>query len=274
MRLKVSLFLFIAALCAGTAASGQSNPKQPVTIDDFVAHRYFQPVFPIWRPDGMAFAYVEKGAVRLYDIQSRESRVWFETAALKKAAKKPPAAARKLHNWQDRNVAPETYEWFPNGKDLLACVNGALFIVHPSGKFERLSKNIVHAGEAKLSPDGKLVLYRVKSNLYVLDLAAKKTRQLTSDGTATLLNGELDWVYPEELDLPTAMWWSPDSKKIAYLQFNIGGEFEYPHADLLGKRAISEPERYPQAGTPNAKVRLGVASAEGGATKWIKAGDS
>ncbi|MGH9585067.1 MAG: S9 family peptidase, partial [Bryobacteraceae bacterium] len=272
MRLNVSLFFFVAALCAGTAVSEQSNHKQPVTIDDLVARHYFRPIAPIWRPDGMAFAYVEKGAVRLYDIRSRKSRVWFETATLQKAAKKP--AERKPYDWQDRNVAPETYEWFPNGKDLLAFVKGELFVVHAGGQFERLTKTAINAEEAKLSPDGKQVLYRAKSNLYVLNLAAKTTRRLTRDGTATLLNGKLDWVYPEELDISTAMWWSPDSKRIAYLQFNVSDEFVYPHADLLGKRAVSEPERYPQAGTPNALVKLGVVSAGGGETKWMKAGDS
>lgn len=209
--------------------------------------------------------------MRLYDVSSRTSRVWFQTDALRKAAKEP--AKPKRHNWQDRNVAPKAYQWFPNNKDLLACVHDALFVVHPDGKFKRL-KAVPRASEAKLSPDGKLVLYRTKSNLYVFDLATKKTWQLTSDGSATLLNGRLDWVYPEELDLSTAMWWSPDSKQIAYLQFNVSDEFEYPHADLLGRRAVSEPQRYPQAGTPNALVKLGVVSAEGGKTVWMKAGDS
>ncbi|MGH9652413.1 MAG: S9 family peptidase, partial [Bryobacteraceae bacterium] len=271
MRWKVSLFLLIAVLCAGTAASGQNTAKKPVTIDAMLAHRRFEPISPIWRPDGKAFAYDEKGTMRLYNVSTRTSRVWFQTDALRKAAK-PPVKPRQ-HNWQDRDVAPKVYQWFPNNKDLLAWINDALFIVHPNGKFKRL-KAVRHASEAKLSPNGKLVLYRVKSNLYVLDLVTHKTRQLTSDGTATLLNGKLDWVYPEELDLPTAMWWSPDSKKIAYLQFNVSDEFEYPHADLLGRRAVSEPERYPQAGTPNALVKLGVVSTDGGKTVWMKAGDS
>ncbi|MGH9639351.1 MAG: DPP IV N-terminal domain-containing protein, partial [Bryobacteraceae bacterium] len=271
MRWKVSLFLLIAVLCAGAAASGQNTAKKPVTIDAMLAHRRFEPIFPIWRPDGKAFAYDEKGTMRLYNVSTRTSRVWFQTDALRKAAK-PPVKPRR-HDWQDRDVAPKVYQWFPNNKDLLAWINDALFIVHPNGKFKRL-KAVRHASEAKLSPNGKLVLYRVKSNLYVLDLVTHKTRQLTSDGTATLLNGKLDWVYPEELDLPTAMWWSPDSKKIAYLQFNVSDEFEYPHADLLGRRAVSEPERYPQAGTPNALVKLGVVSTDGGKTVWMKAGDS
>ena len=96
----------------------------------------------------------------------------------------------------------------------------------------------------------------------------------TSDGTATLLNGQLDWVYPEELDLSTASWWSPDSKQIAFMQFDVSHEFIYPHADLLGERALAEPERYPQSGTPNALVKIGVISLETGAVKWMDLGET
>src|SRR6202035_4211547 len=109
---------------------------------------------------------------------------------------------------------------------------------------------------------------RRRQDLYTLEIASHKETRLTRDGSATLLNGALDWVYPEELDLGTAYWWSPDSKSLAYLQFGMGPEPLYPHEDLREARAIYEPQHYPQAGENNAAVRLGVVSAGGGATKW------
>ncbi len=105
--------------------------------------------------------------------------------------------------------------------------------------------------------------FRRGHDLYTLEIATRQLTRLTEDGSATLLNGELDWVYPEELDLGTAYWWSPDSKHIAYLQFDIAHEFVYPQVSLTGLRAVAEPERYPQAGTPNADVRVGVVPAAG-----------
>jgi dipeptidyl-peptidase-4 len=274
VRFRVWCIRFVAGLYAVSLLCGQNAPKKTITIDDLIAQRGFAPLRPIWRPDGMAFAYVEKGAMHLYDVRQRSSRIWFSLSELEKLAKPAVGEEQKPYNWQNRHVASETYEWFPNGRDLLALVHGELFVIHGDGKMESLTSFALRAEEAKLSPNGRLVVYRVKSNLYVLDLASKKIRQLTDDGTATLLNGELDWVYPEELYLSTAIWWSPDSTKIAYLQFNVSDEFVYPHADLLGERAIDEPERYPQAGTPNALVRLGVVSAQGGGTRWIQAGNS
>ncbi len=35
-----------------------------------------------------------------------------------------------------------------------------------------------------------------------------------------MLNGEVDWVYEEELDVRSNYFWSPDSKNLAYLQMN------------------------------------------------------
>jgi dipeptidyl-peptidase-4 len=108
----------------------------------------------------------------------------------------------------------------------------------------------------------------------VLSLDSGRTTRLTQDATETVWNGQLDWVYPEELELGTAHWWSPDSKSIAYLQFDVGREPLYPHANLLGLHAISEPQRYPKPGEPNAEVRVGVVAAGGGITRWMNLGDA
>ncbi len=88
-----------------------------------------------------------------------------------------------------------------------------------------------------------------------------------------LLNGLADWVYPEELDLDTAHWWSPDSRSIAYLQFDTAREPIYPQVSLLNTRGLLEPERYPKAGDPNAEVRVGIVSVTGGDTKWMDLGE-
>ena len=111
------------------------------------------------------------------------------------------------------------------------------------------------------------------SDLFTIEVATKSVTRLTTDGSATLLNGQLDWVYPEELDLGTAHWWSPDSQSIAYLQFDVSREPVFPQVSLVSSRGVLEPERYPKAGDPNAEVRLGIVSPAGGETKWMNVGD-
>jgi dipeptidyl-peptidase 4 len=270
--MRTSVACLLAVIFSAALLISATPSKKPITIEDVIAQPPPKSLTPIWAPQGTAFAYVEDTKVYVYDIGSRKSRIWFETAPLEKAAKKP--AEPKGFGWQNRRVSSDSYQWFPNGKDLLASVNGDIFVVHSNGRYDQITATDIEEEDPKLSPDGSDVLYRTSSNLYLMDLATKKSRQLTYDGTPTLLNGALDWVYPEELDLGTATWWSPDSKQIAYMQFDVGREFMYPQADLLGRRAVSEPQRYPQAGTPNAQVKIGVVPAKGGDTKWMNVGET
>jgi dipeptidyl-peptidase 4 len=263
-------FALVAAIAA--FLNGQGTAKKPVTIDDLVARHRTLPITPTWAPNGKSFVYEEDGSVYRYAIGEAKPKEWFKLETLEKLAQTP--VQPKEFGWQNRRVSSDSFQWFPNSKDLLVAARGDLFVEHADGKCEQITKTDIDEEDPKLSPDGKLVAYRWKSNLYVIDLASRQTRRLTSDGTPTLLNGELDWVYPEELDLHTATWWSPDSKQIAYMQFSVGEEFVYPQTDLLGVRAVSEPERYPQAGTPNADVKLGVVSSEGGTTRWMDLGST
>ena len=265
-------FWVLTLLLAGGALLPGAGQKKPVTIDDVVSRHPPSPLTPTWSPDGNAFVYVETGNVYLYTVSGRKAKVWFSTDKLEDSALKPKEGG--AFNWQNRRVSSDSYQWFPNSRDLLASVKGDLFTVHPDGNFDQITKTETDEEDPKLSPDGTAILYRSKSNLFVLDIVTKAVRQLTTDGTPTLLNGQLDWVYPEELDLGTATWWSPDSKYIAYLQFDVKDEFMYPHADLLGERAVGEPQRFPQAGTPNALVKLGAISKQGGGTTWMNAGET
>jgi dipeptidyl-peptidase-4 len=179
------------------------------------------------------------------------------------------------YDYRKRRVSENKYQRTPSGKELLLSVDGDLFFYHlDSDKWDQLTATAETESDPKLSPDGKQVAFRRAHDLYTLDIASRKVKRLTEDGSTTLLNGELDWVYPEELDLGTAFWWSPDSKHLAYMQFDIGREMVYPQVSLVGPKAVLEPERYPQAGTPNAEVHIGVISPTGGTPRWMDLGET
>ena len=76
---------------------------------------------------------------------------------------------------------------------------------------------------AKWSPDGSRIGWVRANNLYVQDLASNSIRQLTNDGSETIINGTSDWVNEEELGLRDGYRWSPDSHRIAYWQFDAAG---------------------------------------------------
>src|SRR5579864_9252914 len=234
--------------------------KRPVTLDDVVATRTPRSGSGAitWAPDGKRFAFREKNSLWQYDVPSGSKKEIVSLVRLReKAVKGAPAAA---FDWQNRRVAESSYQWSSSGAEMLVEADGDLFLVKvPSGEWKQLTATAEAERDPKLSPDGLRVSFRRQQDLYTLEIASLKETRLTRDGSPTLLNGQLDWVYPEELDLGTAYWWSPDSKRIAYLQFDIAREPVFPQVDLLGgPRAKLEPERYPKAGDPNADVRVGV----------------
>lgn len=259
---------------AGLVAVLLFAQKSPVTIDALIeqSHEKQTPQI-VWAPDGKRFVYFQDTGVTLYDVAAKSDTTLLSLGPLEKAAAPIPEPAR--FDWQNRRVSEDSLEWSPSGKQLLLSVRGDLFwLTIDTGKWEQLTATPEAERDPKLSPDGSRVAFRRGHDLYTLEIATHLLSRLTDDGSATLLNGETDWVYPEELDLGTAYWWSPDSRNIAYLQFDIAHEFVYPQVSLLGLRALLEPERYPQAGTANADVHVGVVSAGGGATRWMDLGDT
>ncbi|MCU1334770.1 MAG: peptidase dipeptidylpeptidase domain protein [Bryobacterales bacterium] len=248
--------------------------KKPITLETMEEAARLAPQGPgnpvAWAPDGKQFLYRQDRKLMIYDPATKSSKDLIDTSAMDAAAVKPASSESRPFDWENRRVREMPVQWSSAG-GVLYSTGGDVFIIQvDTHTWTQLTKTPVAERDPKLSPDGKTVAFRRDWDLYALDIASKRETRLTTGGSDTLRNGGLDWVYPEELDLGTAYWWSPDSKSIAYLQFDISHEPLYPHEDLRGSRPIYEPQRYPQAGEDNADVRVGVVSAGGGSTRWMK----
>src|SRR5437667_117170 len=65
--------------------------------------------------------------------------------------------------------------------------------------------------EATFSPNGRLVAFIRSHNLHVADIASQHEQAITSDGGPQVLNGQLDWLYQEEIygrGRFRGYWWS------------------------------------------------------------------
>lgn len=115
--------------------------------------------------------------------------------------------------------------------------------------------------DSAVSPDGTLRAVYRKRNLYLVDASGKNEVTLTTDGSdkTRVKNGTASWVYGEELYQPTAMWWSPDSTKLAYYRFDESKVPDYVlQINQTGLHSVADVEAYPLPGEPNPLVELFV----------------
>ena len=126
--------------------------------------------------------------------------------------------------------------------------------------------------EPSFSPDGRRVAFVRDNDLYVCDIDPPAERRLTRDGSATLLNGKLDWLYQEELygrGKFRSYWWSPDSDEIAFLQLDEKGVPLWTLVDDVPRTPLIESSPYPRAGEENPRVHLGIVPVTRPEVRWV-----
>ncbi len=166
---------------------------------------------------------------------------------------------------------PFPQELAGNGKTALYIFKGDAFVLDiPSLSFSRVTETPAKESCVRLSPDGSRVAYVRENNLYVYDRTMNAERQLTGDGSDSLRNGTLSWVYWEEVfgrnDL--GYWWSPDSRAIAYFRTDESGVSTQHYVDFKPWTPRVITQRYPKVGEKNPSVTVGIVEVAGGTTVW------
>jgi len=104
------------------------------------------------------------------------------------------------------------------------------------------------------SPDGKLEAFCRDRDLWMKPADGGEEYAITTEGDekTRVKYATASWVYGEELDQNTAMWWSPDSKKIAFYRFDESPTSDYYlQLDQTKVQSRMDVEAYPKAGAPN-----------------------
>jgi dipeptidyl-peptidase-4 len=201
---------------------------------------------------------------RVYDVATGKERALFDRVKLQRAltaAGLPEDVAKEVAESDELQFdAKKTAIVFSANEDLYL-YNVAKNTIVP------LTSSAGEEEEATFSPDGQKVAFLRANDLYVTDLAGRE-RRLTTDGSAEMLNGKLDYVYQEEVygrGIWKAYWWSPDSLRIAFLQLDERPVPEFTIADHIPYDLDLNVYDYPQAGDPNPRAKLFVVPASGGA---------
>ena len=123
------------------------------------------------------------------------------------------------------------------------------------------------------SPDGNWTARHEDFNV-VLEGPDGTQRQVTTDGDARERYGTASWVYGEELGQQTAMWFSPDSRQLAFYAFDVTEVPDYFLLDgLTSLRTEVMDEAYPKPGDPNPIAGLRIHDLDSGETITVDVGE-
>lgn len=280
-----------------SATSAQTAPAKQLTIEQIFAEGGVTGRAPEtikWSPDGTKVSFVQRddggehGELWYVDAVTGEKKILVSEVKLSQLA--PPTS--KIHDEREKERLTRyhvaAYSWSPDSKYLLFDSQGQLWYYSlETGTAVQLTSSPDPTEDPKFSPDGKRLAYVRKHNLYVHPVSGEegevpitreekekdKDRDKDKDKQDNILNGEVDWVYAEELAVRSNFFWSPEGKEIIFLQMDETRVPTYPITDWLPTHPRVEQEKYPKAGDPNPSVRLGVVGSNGGKVRWIKLTD-
>jgi dipeptidyl aminopeptidase/acylaminoacyl peptidase len=262
----------------GGEGEGPQAKKKPITLEDLMGNRLpsfnGNPVAGLtWLDDGEHFLQVKDRQLLKVHAVSGRATPFVDHEKLARCLAGIPDMKRMDANALARSPAlnmnkQRTAIVVEHKDDLWYCpfdAEKAIRLTNKPGKKEL----------AAFSPDGKHVAFVRGGNLYVVDIATKSEKPLTSDGSEVISNGKADWVYFEEINNRNwnAFWWSPDSKHIAFLRLDDTKLKKFTVLDQIPLHQTVEQTPYPMAGDPNPEVKLGIVPIEGGPIRWAPLGD-
>jgi len=224
-----------------------------------------------WLPDGTGLYFKEEGNFKKIDIKTGEKKNLFDESRI-------ISVYNKLTGKNLDKLPFEDFEFIKNRSRIRFQVkskaffydldSGEMITYVPEKSFIGVRGRIY---SEVLSPDLKYRAFVRDFNLYIKDFEENET-PLTQGGNKDLRKGFPDWVYPEELGQYEAFWWSPDSSKIAYMEFDEKPVKKYPIVHDIDPAPSLEMQSYPKSGENNPIVRFYIVDVKSRETVRIETG--
>ncbi len=277
-------FLALAALFIGTATMADASSASPsLTLERIFASPSLNGPTPLQvklSPDGKWLTSIraradDKDRYDLWAVDTSSGTAHILLDSLKIGSGKALSEAEKMQRERARigeRKGIVHYDWAPDGKSLLVPLDGELFVVSLEGVATTLPSAGAGALNPSISPKGGYVAFVRDQNLVVVDRATGNATALTTDGKDTLSWGLAEFVAQEEMARTDGYWWAPDDKRIAVERAEESGVAVVARAAIGADGTKVFNQRYPAAGTANAKVALYVMAVDGSARVKVDLG--
>ncbi|TNE62107.1 MAG: S9 family peptidase [Alphaproteobacteria bacterium] len=236
-------------------------------------------------PDGKRITFLrgkEENQAQLdlweFDVASGNASLLVDSAKLLDGGAEELSEEEKARRERNRAIAGKSgivdYFWSADGSMLLFPLGGDVYVLPLGGTVKRLTETPEYETDIKFSPKGNYVSFIRSRELYAVEVASGKEVRLTEGASATVANGMAEFAAQEELGRFTGYWWSPDESKIAFEQFDESKVLVKDRYEVQPDGGVvALKQRYPEAGSANVTVRLGVVALADQSVNWIDLGD-
>jgi dipeptidyl-peptidase-4 len=271
MKIKyvfLSMFLVLGTLCT------TAQEKKNITLEDLYQRGtfYARSVRGMnSMKDGVTYGNFEKGALNIYNYKTGKLvKTLFEINDLYPEGAEIPIAMQDYELSNDESKVL----FLTDMESIYRHSFTANYYVYDlkTKSLKPLSSN----GKQRLatfSPDATKVAFMRDNNLFIKDLQNGNEKQFTFDGLYNhIINGAPDWVYEEEFSFSQGFFWSPDSRKIAFMRFDESKVKEFQMEEFEGLYPEWYSFKYPKAGEDNSIVEIYVYDLESGKTVKMDTG--
>lgn len=250
----ILLALLTSAACAAEKFTVEALFTHPIIVGT-------APSNPVWSPDGkrLAFLWNAEGNrfrdLYLADLSGKVVRLT--------NLKDLPRDEKEV---DDRNEAEKKEEieldsglsnpfWSRDGRQVYFSYRGDLFRIETRAKAkpERLFQTAESETNASMSRDGRWIAYTSGNNVFALESLTGRIVQLTRDGSDDIHNGT--GAYDTYLE---GVFWSPDSRGLAFVQHDVAGMERLLIPDYTAKRVEVRKQQREVAGGELPGIKLGI----------------
>lgn len=257
--MKRTLTLFLTLLLMTTLSATAQPSRQLLTIEDVVLNRDLTPKsYPTrWVGSTDAYSVVEMNEMVAYDARTGKRRVLITLEEL-----------GALLDTELRSFPAYSFE--PSGELVITAHNRRNVIDLKSKQIT--SQHTIPTGGGNLTRQngsGPLYAYTKQNNLYLWD--GKSEVAVTSYDDPNIVCGQT--VSRNEFGISGGIFFSPDSKKLAFYRKDESRVTDFPLLDVTTRTGTLKNIKYPMNGMASEHVSLGVYDITTGKTIYLNVTD-